>query len=192
MVRGKVQWLAVLDVDEFLFPTQHDNVSILLKDYEQFAGVCVSWLMFGTSFVDKVPDNKLMIESLTMRVPFIDYRVKSIIQPDKIIKMSTHMPLEIVADAIMVYADKTPLIAKNKDAIDSSIKPSIDILRINHYWTRDKEFLYNVKIPRIEKNYYWIKEEKKEWVLKMARFMNAQQDVAIKRFVKPLRKAMGL
>lgn len=191
-VRGKVQWLAVLDVDEFLFPTQQNNLRILLKDYEQCAGVCVSWLMFGTSFVDKVPDNKLMIESLTMRAFDIRPEIKSIIQPDKIIKMSTHMPLEIVADAIMVYADKTPLIAKNTYAIDSSIKPSIDILRINHYWTKDKEFLYNVKIPRIEKNYSWIKEEKTAQVLQWAEGMNAVQDVAIQRFVKPLRQAMGL
>ncbi|MCX5924765.1 MAG: glycosyltransferase family 92 protein [Candidatus Dependentiae bacterium] len=193
-VRGKVKWLAVLDIDEFLFPTQHDNLLMALKNYESYAGVCVSWLQFGTSNVDKVPDNKLMIESLTMRATSIDYRVKSIVQPDRIIKLGNHKPLKIVEGYSMVYVDKTPLNIdlENHYSLEDYFIKSISIFRINHYWTRDKEFLYNVKIPRIEKNYFWIKKEKKAWVLKMAVFMNAQRDLAIQRFVKPLKQAMAI
>ncbi|MCX5924766.1 MAG: glycosyltransferase family 92 protein [Candidatus Dependentiae bacterium] len=183
-VKGQVQWLAILDIDEFLFPVQHDSLLIALKDYESYAGVCVRWVMFGTSGVDIIPADKLMIESLTMRHPKIDKQIKSIVQPDKIIALYTHTPEHVVPGFDMVYEDKTLLLSTDNI-------PSINIFRINHYWSRDKKFLHEVKIPRIEKNYFWIKEEKKAWVLQMTEWMNDQQDLAIQRFVGQLKKAMG-
>ena len=42
-------WIAFIDLDEFLFPTETDCLPAILHEYEKFAGVLVSWLMFGLS-----------------------------------------------------------------------------------------------------------------------------------------------
>ena len=52
--RETVKWLAFLDLDEFLFPVQQDNLRIFLKDFEDYGGVCANWVMFGTNDVDMV------------------------------------------------------------------------------------------------------------------------------------------
>lgn len=77
------QWIAMIDADEFLHPLVADSVPALLKDYEEFGGLHVSWRIFGSSgHVDK-PDG-LLIESYTRRA--VDEHpenrhVKSIVQP---------------------------------------------------------------------------------------------------------------
>jgi hypothetical protein len=64
--KGKAVWLAILDTDEFLYVVDgrkiQDYLKALLKT--KIGGVLVHWYMFGTSYVPKIPDDKLMIEVL--------------------------------------------------------------------------------------------------------------------------------
>ena len=59
-------------------------------------------------------------------------------------------------------------------------------IRINHYWAKDEDYFYNIKIPRREK-YGTPKEVSEQW----NDMMNSFQDLTIQPFVDPLRKALG-
>ena len=202
-VRGKVKWLAIVDLDEFLFPVQQDNLRDFLKNYEQYAAVAANWVMFGTSDIDIVPENKLMIETLTKR-EFINVKskklVKSIVRPDRVDEVDTHGPTKITSGYLQVTADAIP-------CHEPACYPiTTNALRVNHYWTRDKKWLYDVKIPRAENiklnlllwdDEIWYISWKKahamtatEFVLTVADFMNKKQDLTIQRFVEPLRKIL--
>ncbi len=47
--RATSRWIAFLDDDEFLFPVAGDDLRETLSQYELFAGVAVSWLLFGSN-----------------------------------------------------------------------------------------------------------------------------------------------
>lgn len=200
--RGIVKWLAPLDLDEFLFPVHQYSLVDFLKDYEQYGGICANWVLFGTSNVEKVPDNKLMIETLTMCDPLGKDVIKSIIRPDRAIKFNhTNYPLyttgyfHVTTDGVTFKGSFSP-------------KVVIDKLRINHYWTRDKYYLHTIKIPRAESLYahgfrrgyaHWYIDPKiaksmtpREFCLAVDPYMNVQEDQSIKKYVEPLRCAMQI
>jgi hypothetical protein len=190
-VRGKVKWLAFLDIDEFLFSLEYDNLQNFLKNYEDYGAVCANWVMFGTSNIDTIPKNKLIIESLTMcsyTPTIMSVLIKSIVQPEKVEKFGIHNTDKFFPNFFQVTADKV--------AFEGSSAPSINItkLRINHYWARDEKWLREVKIPRqasIHKRAWnYSSSESKEWVLKHANAMNEIQDLTIQRFVEPLREIL--
>lgn len=174
---GKTKWLAFLDCDEFLFPTQCNNLSEFLKQFEsqrEVGGICVSWVVFGTSNVAKIPDDKLLIETLVMSSGSGSDHFKSIVRPEKV--------SAVVNPHYVIYK-------KGYSAFTPSNRPmqppyiEIDLIRINHYWSRDEFYLNTVKIPRRIK---WgtPAEVCQLWGTSSNNF----HDTAIFRFIEPLRK----
>ncbi len=182
-IQDKVKWLMLIDIDEFLFPVQCDNLTTFLKDYEEFAAVCATWIHFGTSDIDRIPYNKLLIESLIMREIITEQTqsyVKSIVQPNKIKTLHIHTATEFYLNYFQVNPNKIKFEGPCQPVLKTT-----DKLRINHYWTRDKEFLYNTKIPR---QYFFDKNYTKEWVLQRAAHMNKRKDLTIQKYVSQLRE----
>ena len=200
--RGIVKWLAPLDLDEFLFSVDHYSLIDFLKDYEEYGGVCANWVLFGTSNVEKIPDDKLMIETLTMCDPLGKRVIKSIIRPERAIQFKhTNYPVyskgyfPVMSDGVTFKGCFSP-------------KVTIDKLRINHYWTRDKYYLHTVKIPRAESLYahgfrrgyeHWYIDPEiaknmtpREFCLAVDPYMNVQKDQSIQKYVEPLRCALNM
>lgn len=175
--RGKVKWLAILDSDEFLFPTHQNNLVEFFKKYEGMAhigGVCVNWVMFGTSFVAKVQEDQLMIETLTLCEKKGYDHFKSIVRPERVaVCCSAHYCL-YNPGIIHCTAENSPV-----------LPPFVQIqnIRINHYWTRDEEFFYNIKVPR---RMAW--GTPYEACMGWLQMYNIDYDNTIFRFIKPLRK----
>jgi hypothetical protein len=174
---GKTKWLAFLDSDEFLFPTQCDSLVEFLKSFESMphvGGICVNWVMYGTSNVAKIPDDKLLIEILVWSAGAGHNHFKSIVRPERVAQVCNPHYVEYRAG----YGPYTPSGQKLQP-------PFVDIekIRINHYWSRDEYYLNNVKIPR---RIRWgtSLEECQLW----STMNNAHYDPAILRFVEPLRK----
>ena len=178
-VRGKVKWLAILDIDEFLFPVQQSNLQDFLKNYEDYGAVCANWLMFGTSNIEAISDDQLLIESLIMRDQHAEPHIKSIIQPSKVELFDIHNATIFYPGFFQITAEKVQF--------SGDISPSLNMgqLRINHYWAKDKKFLYEVKIPRREE-LGWSKQT----ILEYANAMNTVEDLTIQRFVAPLKKIL--
>jgi hypothetical protein len=180
-VKGKVKWLALLDIDEFLFPVKKDNLIEFLKDYERFGAVCANWQMYGTSHVTKIPDHQLLIEALRLKAPkdhSENTLVKSIVQPLKVKKCENPHFCFFISDFYQVNADK--------ERFDGPQTPSVSLnkLRINHYWSKDEDFFYRIKIKRRES---W--QEDLNIQIERLNVLNSElDDGAIQRFVPKLRK----
>lgn len=179
--RGQSKWIAFLDLDEFLLPIQKQLLPNLLEPYAKFGGLEVNWLVFGTSSLKKIPENKLLIESLTQcsEITFWANRyVKSIVRPEHTSHFeNAHHPVYLKG-FFGVNTDMLPFSGVFSDYV------RINKLRINHYWTRDEEYFYNKKIARQEK---WGGTPNPASILKK---MNSQKDELILRYVPDLRKAV--
>jgi hypothetical protein len=183
IAKSESKWLAILDADEFLFPVEEGNLVDFLKDYEEFGGLCVNWQMYGTSGVEKVLPTDLMIEKLILKAP-TDYSenafVKSIVRPRKVSHMSDPHFAKYTEGYFQVNSDKKQ--------ISGSITPYVaaDKIRINHYWTRDEWYFYNVKCARRQK---W--QEGYQGQINRLRNLNHSPDYTIQRFVPALKTKMG-
>lgn len=145
--RHETKWLAVIDSDEFLVPAPTFRLHQLLTGYEQYAAVAVNWQLFGTSGVERIPEDRLMIECLTQRAPrdYVDNQhVKVIIQPGFTTGLEIHNARYV-----------SNLFAVNTDGVrvegSFNIPILTDKLRLHHYVIRDRDFMIKEKIPRRKK-----------------------------------------
>lgn len=164
-VCNETTWLAFIDADEFLFGTKEDNIKKLLQDYEQYPGVVVNWLVFGSSGYDKKPEG-LVIEKYNLRghLSFKENNViKSIVQPKLTISTSLN-------PHNFIYKKKSQSVNEEFKPFvgNASMKNSTKKLRINHYSIKSKEEFIKKKergdsMGGIEKgNDYFIKMDKNE------------------------------
>lgn len=183
-IRGKTKWVAVIDLDEFFVPTQSTDLITFLSEYEDkfIAGVRVNWQMYGTSFISKLSPNRLMIEQLLFKGPqdMKENRlVKSIVRPDRVIQIAMHA-CTCLRPYITVNADKIPCYSNRQPV-------TIDKIRVNHYWLRDEDFCFNIKVPRLTNTTKWKSETA---LLNMFDCLNQEKDDIILRFVPELKKRM--
>ncbi len=77
------KWMGFIDLDEFICPMYEDNIKDILKDYEDFGGLTLSWMVFGSSGLQtKQP---LQIEAYTRCAEpsfKMNRYVKNIVQPN--------------------------------------------------------------------------------------------------------------
>lgn len=145
--RNKFAWVAFLDTDEFLFSVNRNYTIVdVLPFFKNLApGVCVNWVMYGTSNVNKINKGESLLDLMVMRSE-ISYaanrHIKSIVQPNLVLDCkSPHYFFYKQGHAITEIGEII-----GHDCFSKNI--SVNILRINHYWSRDKEWLYGVKLER--------------------------------------------
>lgn len=121
------EWLAFIDLDEFLVPTTAASVIEVLdsipKDCDQ---VLAKWLFFGSSGHVKA-SSELVVKRFTRRGEFtgVDYQTKAIVRPRCVYKLYVHRHL-VVGD---------------------TIKLDVSQLRVHHYFCKSLEE-YNLRSPR--------------------------------------------
>lgn len=181
---GLSKWVAFIDIDEFLVPIQDESLTTFLKRYEEFGGIGVNWLIFGTSNQKKIPEDKLLIETLTSctEKSYVDNRyVKCIGRPERILRFDNAHFATFKKGYLGVNTDKFPIEGPMSDVV------VINKLRINHYWTRDEDFFYRVKKPRQEK---WLGKKNPVSPQMIFNKMNARKDELILRYVPSLKKVI--
>jgi len=130
-IRYSDTWCAFLDTDEFLF-CPNNYLNDILRDYLSFASIKVYWRCYGTSSVEKINDGEKIVNYLTHRARDDHHWntfVKLIVQP-KYVTGCPH-PHEF-------YVQFPAFDTQN----------SVDIFRINHYWSRDRDFFMHEKVSR--------------------------------------------
>lgn len=183
--KDKTTWLAVIDIDEFIVPVQASTIQEFLAPYnkkENVGGILIFWVFYGTSYLPQIPDGKLLIESLTLRTQLDNswnFNCKSICKPNKVKYYHVHGA---------EYKSGSWDYATN--AKHGMQPPVLDQIRINHYWTRAEDFLYNVKAPRRAKftGQPWSQSDL-DFIIEQG---NQIEDGAILKFVPQLRKKMNL
>ncbi len=182
-------WLAIIDIDEFLVPQQCDDMITFLQEFEKFSQILINWQLFGTSNIQSLPKDALIIEALTYKFPtyFNSYWssnsfVKAIVKPN-------HVSFPITSSHYCNLLPGYLSIDGAKKVVPPFSLANINILRIqlNHYWFRTLDFFFNVKVDRRKNTDDPYPQDFIDWILKLG---NSEQDLSIQRFVPLLKEAM--
>jgi Glycosyltransferase family 92 len=190
--RDDTRWIAFIDIDEFLFSPTGAPLPEVLDGYEQWPGIGVNRLRFGTSGHKTRPAG-LVIENYTYRAPLSRYLVKSIANP----RRTSHcLTAHIFAyeDGVAVDENGNPLVRPEKTPdvppeYASYTEPfTASRLRINHYATRsEEEFRRKAKRRKADTGRPPISPIPVERVL---RNFALERDETIQRYLPELREAM--
>lgn len=179
------KWIAFIDADEFIMPVKHRSIPEFLKGYEKYGGVKIFWQNYGTSFLPTLPDGVLVTEAFTWKAKVNNAKNewgKTIAQPKKIKACFVHE---------MCYKkgcyDVTP---SKKKVKDDGNRVQIDLIRLNHYYTRAIDYVYEVKIPRIEE--YTRKPMSQEAIDRLLNDFNAEQDLIMLPYLEELKSRMAI
>jgi hypothetical protein len=130
--KKETYWLAAIDLDEFIVPMKDETIPDFLKDFEQYAGVKINWLVYGSSG-ERHWRKELVIERFKRHEKmdgFVGRCVKTICNPRAVYKMDIHEPFYF-RFAIAVNSSKN---AQKFYYMD--IEQVYDKIRINHYFTK--------------------------------------------------------
>lgn len=162
-IKHHCNWCAFIDTDEFLFSPSRKSLKTILEDYEAYDAVGANWVMYGTSNVERIPDDENMIDLLVMRAPMTyaaHNHVKCIVKPSSVENFTNPHYANLKPGKVCVNENKVPFTGPFSEC-------SVNILRINHYWTRDRVFFLGEKKERQKK--WWDREinEKQECELNL-------------------------
>ncbi len=182
---GQAKWLALIDIDEFLTPVSV-TVPEILKNYEDCAGVCFNWKIFGHSDIYDLPPNKLLVESLVMTAPIeraTNLGVKSIVRPEYV--EDCNHPHYVVYKEGFHHVNSSKV--QNIDVNGATDKPYYQHLAVNHYWSRTGSYLYK----KLQRYSIWVPEIVPENWPDYVNGMNEVLDHSMEPFIIPLRQKMG-
>lgn len=127
-------WIAFIDIDEFIVLKKHNDIHSFLWDYKNFAGVCLNWLIYSANNHVSRPEG-LVMQNYTEPTPpnfTANSHVKSIVRPRYVnIMDSSHFAR---------YAKNYCAVNEKYELVSRAHSPfSNDIAQINHYFTKSFE-----------------------------------------------------
>jgi hypothetical protein len=134
--RGTYRWVAFIDIDEFLFSPKATDIRNILRCYQDLPGIKVWQTFFGSSGHDTRPALPVT-EAYLKRAPLSRTTIKTIANPLMIYKVGVHQAKYWLGDAL----------DSSRRAIVKDQESTLNVLRINHYWSRSLEDL-RTKIRR--------------------------------------------
>lgn len=147
------KWMAFIDTDEFIRTIDGRDINSFLRDYEQFDGLYVKWIMYNASG-QWHKNNRPQRERFTHISDYDKWKPcgKSIIQPSKVKAMGTHFPSGIIGQYKIVDSCKK-LMRTGMEQFSPEDKIVID-----HYFTRSfEEWQEKAKRgscdPRVKRDY---------------------------------------
>lgn len=151
--RHKTRWLGFFDVDEFVFPTHQRSLRDTLHAYENYAGLAVNWVSFGSggletppagwvteTFLERGPlDHTVPLRQLALETSPVNgetqYRpinshVKCFVNPRETFSFRTAHHFK--------HAPGKFSVTENFDPIDGPFSEyvSVNQIRVNHYWSK--------------------------------------------------------
>ena len=179
-------WVAFLDIDEFVHPLDADNVGDLLKRADQFSGMLIHWLNFGSSGHESRPVG-LVLENYHERLPdsaATHRHVKSFARG-----------ASLIAEAgVHVMRISGPVCNARGEAIENIAiqeKAYLSGMVINHYYTKSREDWKDkvnrgratTEDPHVQKKLAWFDEQYTK--------VSQIEDRRIMRFLPSLRDALA-
>jgi hypothetical protein len=143
-------WLAIIDLDEFICPMKSPYLDSILIQYENYAGLCANWAMFGSNG-HKEHQNSVLQSYTTRMNPELEEtkilcsHVKTILKPSLVMGINNPHSFQ--------YKEGYFAVGENFVRIDSfqRLPVTYDKIRINHYFTKSREdFEKKVSRPRAD------------------------------------------
>ncbi len=129
------RWLALIDLDEFICPSEKISIPEILKDYESYPALVINWQSFDSNNHEKRPEggvleNYTRVHKLYNRFKVNCY-IKTIIDPMRTKECIVHHHRYLNQNAV----DEN---YRNMKTTLSSTQ-NIKLIRINHYFMNSKE-----------------------------------------------------
>lgn len=185
--KNQTRWLAIIDLDEYIVPTEKDNIPDFLKDYEKYPAVGINWVMFDSNGHKTKPLSGGGLVTANYTRVYKNYglpdnrHIKSIVNPKKVWCINCpHFAL---------YKNNQFAVNENFDKIHEAFTEfnSIKKIRINHYYSKSEEE-YAKKTERGNAD----NSAKREYVSKLVNFPDYEYDYAIQKYVPELKKRMNI
>lgn len=158
-------WIGFFDIDEFLFAPDGRDVPSVLKDYRDLPGVCVWQAFYGSSGHVERPESPV-VEAFMMRAGPDITTVKTILNPRMVYKPGVHQSKFLSGEGVDTH----------RRTIVPGMPPKLDILRINHYWSRSLADL-DQKIRRGDASTSALRD--RDWHFDFESKLNVERDEAI-------------
>ncbi len=182
-IRRRIKWVALIDIDEFIVPMTGDSLPELLeREFWYVSGLKINWVHFGTSGVESIGADELMIEKLNKRAPLNyerNFIFKSIVQPEHV----KRCPNPHLCNYIKGHWDVNTNLEAYRPEDGGKLHLCLDKIRLHHYWTKDEQFFREVKLPRC---LLW-GASKEHWISQKDS-MNEEEDLEMLRFVDRLKE----
>jgi len=139
----ETEWIAMIDLDEFLLPRQCDDVRTVLMAYEPYSGLVVNWLLFGSNNLEQRPPNQINHFLRRAETSFeMNRHIKSIVRPKHVIPESWYDPHSCAYQHGFA-------VNENHCCVEGSFNDySGEIIRLNHYSVRSRQDFFEIKRPR--------------------------------------------
>ncbi|MGE4557701.1 MAG: glycosyltransferase family 92 protein [Desulfovibrionaceae bacterium] len=124
------RWVAFIDIDEYIVPKAKDNIRDFLQDFEEFAGIAVNWVTFGSNGHLKRPATNIL-QAYTTSI-YKSHTVKSIIQPSRVSHPLSPHHFKYIDGSYCVNEDKFPVPGPFSYHTSRSIQ-------INHYYYQSQQ-----------------------------------------------------
>jgi hypothetical protein len=138
-------WMLYLDADEFLILNEFQSVSEMLKNYLFADSIAINWVMFGTNYHKKEPQNGLIIENYTKSDLNLDKHVKTFVRPSQVTNAITPHYFVISNPARMISINMRPM-QISKSFNEWNIEYNKCPVFIAHYVFQSEESYINRKI----------------------------------------------
>lgn len=179
----QTRWLAVIDTDEFIQPVKEKTLPAFLRHYEKFGGVGINWQMFGTSGVEELPPEALLLEQMVYKAlenDGVNTHVKTIVRPRRTrCFVNPHYALFLPG---WYQVDTKKRRMEGPFTQDVCLDKAV----INHYWPRDGRYAREYKLARRQKWGHGVTLEE------LTTLFNEVEDRKIGRFVPRLRHRLAL
>lgn len=160
----EMKWLAILDLDEFLYSPLEADIRKILKNCENIGQIHVDWINFGSNGHEKQPEN--VVESFT-KCDILKYEVAS--GPKNIIN-SDFYTVDLGVHESHVYGPRMNLSWRYN--IDNP--PFI----INHYRIQSLEFWKNIKMKRGDADCH-LKDDERDMKMFHEQDTNIEEDLRL-------------
>ena len=127
--RYETRWLMIVDLDEFMMATDKRRLADVLPAYEDYNQLLVYWMCYGSSG-HKTKTPGLVIERFTWHREKPEILTKAVLWPLAVVRVHVHS-----SDVLGKTADEH----KNNLTGQKERRPSIDLLRVNHYLVKSWE-----------------------------------------------------
>ncbi|WP_158809671.1 glycosyltransferase family 2 protein [Beijerinckia sp. L45] len=135
--RGSRDWIAFLDLDEFLNLKKHESLKSFLADYRGIDAIGINWRMFGSSLHSSASTGFVIdrFQRAASNNFEINQHIKTIARLDQIIEVGVHSP-SLRSGARFISPDCKPRV-EGCNAWQTHVDHSI--AQVNHYFTKSRE-----------------------------------------------------
>lgn len=190
--KNEVNWLAFIDLDEYIVPVEKNNINEILENYKDYPALGINWVMFDSNNLVERPKS-LAIEAYTQIQTDTHSRenrhIKSIVNPKKVI----HVPNPhycIYKNNELAVSENFETIGKCPDFDETNAitkTHSSNIIRINHYHTKSQEdYCRKKQLGFADSNM------KRPEIDEYLNFKDKKEDKIIFKYLPELKRRMGM